>query len=232
MRGPSKSLLCPLLLKCGQHLQECIHECILSTIFELGLCSQILESDNANTEACNKSWVVQILHRNVERTSQRRKWHLLYHMGFCLFLSVSLRNMKVENFCLMIIAKHFVQFFFCWLYKETESASTEYNTSDIDLLLSCHILVILNKLFFQMQIRETSRRLKRKKGKARDPFKFLWWGLSIDKRFLLFRSCNFLVFELFEYWGSSSCYGREHFPPFDPPMLRFKFRFKRLHLSY
>lgn len=120
-------------------------------------------------------------------------------------------------------------FFLCWLYKETESASTKYNASDIDLLLSCHILVILSKLFFQMWIRETSRWLKRKKGKARHPFKFFWWGLSTDERFLLFRSCNFLVFELFEYWGSCTCYSRKHFPPTVPPMLRFKYG---LHLSY
>lgn len=227
MRRPSKSLLCPcylVLLKCGQHMEECIFQ--LSTIFELVLCSQILEIDNTNTEHCNKSWIVQILCRNVERTSQREKWHLLYHVWFCLFLSVLLKNMKMENFCLMMTAKHF---FLCWLYKETESASTKYNASDIDLLLSCHIVVILNKLFFQMWIRETSRWLKRKKGKARHPFKFFWWGLSTDERFLLFRSCKFLVFELFEYWGSCTCYGRKHFPPTVPPMLRFKYG---LHLSY
>lgn len=139
------------IIKCGQHMGECIQVCVfqLSTIFELSLCWQILVIDNTNSETCNKSWIVQILCRNVERTS-RRKWHLLCHVGFCLFLSVLLKNMKVEKFCLMITAKHFVQFFLCWLYKETESTSTEYNASDIDLLLSWHILVILNKLFFQM----------------------------------------------------------------------------------
>lgn len=106
-----------------------------------------------------------------------KKKVLLYH-GFQLWncsCQFCYRKRKVGTFCLLITAELFVHFFICWLYKKTENESTVYNASDVDLLLSCHILKWFwtSSSFRCRSEVHASRWLRGKKNKVRLPFKIV-----------------------------------------------------------
>lgn len=83
--------------------------------------------------------------------------------------------MKGRNFSSYNHCKTFCEIFPLLTYKETENASTEYNASDADLLLSCHILkwCWTSSSFRCRSEKQASRWLRKKKSKVRPPFKFV-----------------------------------------------------------
>lgn len=139
----------------------------------------------------------------------------------------------VGTFCLIMTANLYVEFFLCWLHEEIENASTEYNASDEDLLLSYHILKWFWTSSFRCRSEKQARRcLRRKKSKVRCPFKFVIFVSDEDSSLMK----DFYFLDHATSW-CLNCLNTEGlvlamagcFPPTDPTMLRFKYR---LHLSY